>query len=291
MRLVQLPNVNDDPTDFYYLFDFSKLVSEVEEDILVDFSQCGFLRQNAVAMLGGLARKAESRGIRLHFKWDSLTRRVKNNLRKNGFMGTFASFASNSSGNSIPYREDLNDSPDSYIEYLKEEWLHPGWVNMSPALREAITSKVYEIYRNAFDHGLSSIGVFSCGQLYPNLSELRLSIVDFGIGIPTEVKHYLRNHSMNASDALSWAFKIGNTTKPSDDHGRGLGLGILKDYIKANNGILEIYSNDGYVKVTKNQEVFQNTPYFFGGTIFNITIKQDESYYCFASEVDNDPLF
>jgi signal transduction histidine kinase len=291
MRVISIPKINDNQTDFFYLFHLWTLINEAKEDIRIDFSNCKFLRQNAVAMLGGLKRLADQKGVEVVFDWGTLNRSVEVNLRKNGFLATFSNAYWSATGNSIPYREDKTDDSDSYIEYLKTEWLYHGWVNISPLLRDAISSKVYEIYRNAFDHGLSPVGTFSCGQYYPNLNELRLTMVDFGIGIPSEVRRYLKSPNLCAKDALKWAFKEGNTTKPSADHGRGLGLGILKEFIKANNGILEIYSNDGYVKITKNSEEFNNIDYYFGGTVFNITIICDETYYCLASESDEEPIF
>jgi len=58
---------NDDLADFQSLF---WLWSEVDDDCLdvtFDFSYCRFLRQNAVAFLGGLARLIEDRGGRVVF--------------------------------------------------------------------------------------------------------------------------------------------------------------------------------------------------------------------------------
>ncbi|CAI8879451.1 ATP-binding protein [Brevibacillus sp. IT-7CA2] len=291
MRTIRIPAINDNQMDFFYLFALWYLINESKEDIKIDFSNCTFLRHNAVAMLGGLKRLASCNSVEVVFDWATLRYGVASNLRKNGFVKHFGVNDWSSTGNSIPYREDVRDESNSYIEYLKNEWLYQGWLNISTMLRDAISSKVYEIYRNVFDHGLSPIGAFSCGQYYPKLNELCLSIVDFGIGIPNEVKNYLNKPEMSSKKALEWAFKTGNTTKPSNEHGRGIGLGILKEFIKANNGKLEIYSNDGYVKITKDHEEFSETNFFFGGTIINITIIRDEAYYCFASEKENQPLF
>ncbi len=62
-----------------------------------------------------------------------------------------------------------------------------------------------EIYANAFEHGRTDIGVFSCGQHYPKLGELKLTVIDFGVGIPRNVRDFLKNSNLPADEALKWA--------------------------------------------------------------------------------------
>ena len=60
-KVIQIPTLNDGPYDFARLFEIWNDVNDYFEDIRFDFSRCGFLRPNAVAFLGGLARLVESR--------------------------------------------------------------------------------------------------------------------------------------------------------------------------------------------------------------------------------------
>jgi signal transduction histidine kinase len=154
---------------------------------------------------------------------------------------------------------------------------------MSEALQERITGEVSEIYQNAFEHSQSEIGVFSCGQHYPKAGWLQLTVVDFGVGIPNRVRSFPNNSGISTHEALKWAFMPGHTTK--QDICSGMGLSLLHDFVAQNQGILTLFSNDGCVIVDDNGIKFQNTYTKFSGTLVNIGLRCDQSYYCLASEV------
>jgi signal transduction histidine kinase len=212
------------------------------------------------------------------------------NLRQNGFMYAFNAGEEPWQGNSIPYREDQHQDRDGLVYYLAEQWLGRDWVHIGQLLRNIIVGTAWEIYANAFEHGQTDIGVFSCGQHYPKLGELRLTVVDFGVGIPDNVRVFLENRDLPADKALKWAFQKGTTTRRGSVTG-GIGLDCLKRFVKINKGKLEIFSHDGYVAIDENQETYQNRQTFFGGTLVNITLKCDESYYSLVFETDDKPLF
>ena len=141
------------------------------------------------------------------------------------------------------------------------------------------------MYGNAFEHGESEIGIYSCGQHYPRRHELKLTVVDFGVGIPSNVREYARNEKIPADKAIEWAFRRGTTTKTSDDIGRGIGLDLLKDFVKINKGKLEVFSHDGYAAIDEDHEEYSKRQTFFEGTLLNITLICNESlYFHFASE-------
>lgn len=100
-------------------------------EVRFDFSCCRFLRQNAVAFLGGLARLLEGRGGRVEFAWDSLQPSVAANLRQNGFTEAFSGPGHSWLGNSIPYIEHRQASAHEYADYLSNRWLGQGWIGIS----------------------------------------------------------------------------------------------------------------------------------------------------------------
>jgi hypothetical protein len=288
-----VPTINDEQHDFDRLFSLWDQANDDSLEVAFDFSYCGFLRQNAVAFIGGLARLIESRGGRATFRWDTLQQKIFTNLAQNGFLYAFGNSSGPWNGNSIPFREDrLQDN--AVAEYLKTQWLGREWMNISDRLRDSIVGNVWEIYTNAFEHGNSDIGVFSCGQHYPGLHELKLTVVDFGVGIPANVRWHFQHDSaaQNFSDAncLRWAFRSGNTTKP-EGIGRGVGLDLLRDFIQLNNGKLEIFSHNGYTLIEGSSDIVNNRASFFQGTLANITLKCDESSYHFSDEPSQDPYF
>ena len=294
-KVVQIPTINDEPADFKRLFSIWNQANDYFEDVRFDLSRCHFLRPNAVAFLGGLARLISSRLGTAVFDWDSLRdSAIMMNLRQNGFAGMFCHPSSAWTGHSIPYREDRVQDVNAIMDYLTHSWLGRGWVQVSPRLRDAIVGRMWEIYNNAFEHSGSEIGVFSCGQHFHKQNELCLSVVDFGQGIPAKVRNYLSSDSragqLAAAGCLRWAFQRGNST---DQAGvaRGLGLDLLKEFVRLNQGKLEVYSNEGYVVIDKNGERFENRSASFEGTIFYITLRCDEALYRFADEPDDEPPF
>jgi len=210
-QVVNMPSLNDRNWDFERLFTIWSQVNGYFEDVRVDFSGCGFLRPNAVAFLGGLARLIESRLGTVVFDWSTLQNNaVMMNLRQNGFAGAFGHPSPGWAGNSIPYREDRRRDPNEIMDYLEHSWLGRGWVRVSQRLRDAIVGHMWEIYNNAFEHSGSEIGVFTCGQHFQNKNELVLSVVDFGQGIAAKVRNFLRRdpraEKLTAAGCLRWAF-------------------------------------------------------------------------------------
>jgi len=273
--ILRVPTLNDRRTDCTRLFSLYKKVPFLEkQEVIIDFSNCRFLRHNAVAFLGGLARLVQFYGGRVNFVWDTLQEDIRANLTQNGFIGTFDGSQREGSGNSIPYREYQNEDMGAIAAYLENDWLRPGWVQVSSNSNDEITLNALEIYSNVFEHSESEIGVFTCGQRYPNRSELCLTVSDFGVGIPTKVRQFLNQPQHPANKALQWAFQPGNTTRAGRVSG-GTGLDTLKNFVKAKQGEIEIYSNDGYALISSTQEVYKNSFTPFEGTLINIRIRCD----------------
>jgi len=177
------------------------------------------------------------------------------------------------------------------MDYLEQYWLGRGWVQVSKRLRDAIVGHMWEIYNNAFEHSGSEIGVFTCGQHFPHNETLLLTVVDFGQGIPAKMRGFFRQHTdeelvakLTGASCLRWAFQAGNTTKVGEPGGSGLDL--LKEFVRLNQGKLEIYSNDGYAIVDKDGERFENRDLAFEGTVVHITLRCDEKLYRFRDEAE-----
>jgi hypothetical protein len=227
------------------------------------------------------------------FDWSTLRHgAVMTNLCQNGFAGTFAYPSSRWDGNSIPYREDKTLDMNGIMDYLTYNWIGKGWVHVSDRLRDAIAGRMWEIYSNAFEHSGTEVGVFSCGQHYWRQNYLILSVVDFGRGIPANVRSFLRQYveealvsKLSGAACLKWAFERGNSTC-TDGVARGLGLDLLKEFVRLNQGKLEIYSNDGYAIVDKDSERFENRDLAFEGTVVHITLRCDENLYRFRDEAE-----
>ncbi len=290
-KIIPIPTVNDGPWDFQNLFAIWDQANDYFEDVCFDFSHCGFLRPNAVAFLGGLARLIESRFGSVAFDWASLRNgAVMTNICQNGFAGAFGYPSARWNGNSIPYREDKLLDMNAIMDYLTYNWIGKGWLHISDRLRDAIAGTMWEIYNNAFEHSGTEIGVFSCGQHYGRQNDLILSVVDFGRSIPANVRTFLRQYAnedsvskLSGAACLKWAFERGNSTCMGSV-ARGLGLDLLKEFVRINQGKLEIYSNEGYAVVDRDGERYENRNVSFEGTVVHITLRCDENLYRFRDE-------
>ncbi|MFH1097455.1 MAG: ATP-binding protein [Candidatus Desantisbacteria bacterium] len=292
-KTLSVPTINDyTAANFDVLFNLWNQINNDNMDVTFEFSNCKFLPHSAVAFLGGIIRLIQARGGIVRLVLDSIPTKVKANLEKNGFLSILGFGGVSKTGNSIPYREDSYQDKVVLVDYLKMYWLERGWVHVSEMLKDVIVGTVWEIYANAFEHRESPVGIFSCGQYYPRRHELKLTVVDFGVGIPSNVRLFFkpdpRAQSLSAASCLKWAFQRGMTTKPDS---RGMGLDLLKEFVKLNKGKLEVFSHEGYAIIDSEQEQFVNRTTFFEGTLVNITFICDESHYRFASERVEEPLF
>ena len=287
---LEVPTLCDSVTHYDRMFTLWNQVNGDGLNVMFRFSHCTFLKQNAVAFLGGLARLIEHRGGSVQFDWTTLKEKIYTNLAQQGFLESFGVNEGPWKGNSVSFREDRTKNKKELVNYLKSKWLGRGWISVSQKLRDAIVGRVWEIYENAFEHSHSSIGIFSCGQHYPNQKCLDLAVVDFGVGIPSNVRMFVHDESLPAGRTLEWAFQAGKTTKPNG-MGRGMGLDLLRDFVKVNDGWLEVFSHDGYARIDRQGERYETRNSMFEGTILNISLKCDDKLYCFDTEIPNTPLF
>ncbi len=289
--IVNIPNLDEKLSDYAWLFKTAQYV-QPETNVIFNFSGCMFLGPSAVAFLGGLARLLIARGCVVEFRWHTLPMRVKNNLIQNGFLHAFGQPHAPRSGNSIPYREDPVRNPKPYVAYLEQMWLGKKWIKISEALCSEIISRLCEGYLNVFDHSQSPVGLICCGQHFPKKHLLRLTMIDFGVGIPENVRNHFHKtknispQSLPADTCLKWAFQRGTSTLPG---GRGLGLDLLSSFVRVNNGHMEIFSNEGYARADNSGLAFTNQEVYFAGTLVTILLRCDEKSYCLATE--QDPVF
>lgn len=289
---IQVPRINDSQWDYAVL---ARMWGEVmaagdSAEVRFDFSRCDFLRPNAVVFLGGLARLIRYRGGRAHFDVTTMQVYVRTNLEQNGFAYAMWADSSPWKGNSIPYREDLQLNEDGIVEYLKNNWLGCGWVNISHELTNAIASQMWEVYANAFEHSGTRVGVLSCGQYFKQRKELVLAVVDFGVGIPSNARFHTGNAALPGGEAMRWAFTRGTSTaqKPGP---RGMGLDLLKEFVRVSQGVLAIYSHDGYACIDSSGEIYQNSHAFFEGTLAQVTLRCDGNHYALSNETNTAPYF
>ncbi len=252
--------------------------------ITLDFTTCKFLAHHATTILGGIAHHLEAQNSLLILDLETLAPPIRMNLAQNGLLQYLGHNQEPWDGNSIPFRHDSRLDRIDLINYLSHSWLGKGWLNIHQDLKERIVSKVLEIYLNAFEHSTSPLGVFSCGQHYPNKQRIKLTILDLGIGIPQSVRHFRKAPDLPAAEALQWAFQQGNSTQPIANTARGVGLDIMKAFIRKNQGKLRIYSHDSFAQITAEKEEYGRRKLPFQGTIVDIDLACSSDYYSLSPQ-------
>lgn len=284
MTTVYIPRLGDRTHDWPALFHTLDQIYNLEEPIFLDFSRCTFLASNAVAALAAAISWRIHNGTRIEIQWHSFRGDVLDNLRKNGFAGAFGDRNVPWRGNTIQLLNHTECDEDEIVSYLESEWIQKGWLDVTEKLAALVVSKVWEIYGNAFEHSFSKIGTFSCGQYFPNIRNLSLTIVDAGIGIPDNVRRFRGECGMSGEDALAWAFGAGNSTKARSGISRGVGLNLLRSFLSVNGGSLVLYSGDSAALITNGNITFQSLAQPVKGTLVHINLICDDRHYYLTSE-------
>ena len=308
--IIELPSIRDDESGYSYLFKLAdRVISDPLNHFDINFNNCSILEQNAVAVLGGLARYVNSKNTLANkalggiltpkcgvmFLVDTMSSLISKKLIENNFLSHFSNknFPGYPIGDYIGYRQhtDYLDA-NEIASHLHNEWLSDEKINLSSELKSAIVSRIFEIFMNAYGHGverskIQGLGVISCGQYNKKDGKLKLTVVDFGAGIIETVKTHI-NPEFSDLEAMHWALTTGNSTR-TDSKGeqipRGLGFGLLSEFVSLNEGSFSVFSNACCAHVNSNGEYevsTMKTP--FAGTMVNISINCDDKHYKFISE-------
>ncbi|MEK6662693.1 MAG: hypothetical protein AABY73_02385 [Pseudomonadota bacterium] len=308
--LIELPSIRDDGSGYNYLFKLAaNIIADPHRHFNFNFKKCAILDQNAIAMLGGLARYVDSHntiansglsGIILQkcgvmFQVESMSQIISELLIENNFLSHFSkeNFDGYPEGDYIGYRQHMEYlDANAIASHLNHQWLSDEKISISPDLKNAIVSRIFEIFMNAYGHGVErcktpGLGVISCGRYYKKESKLKLTVVDFGCGIIENIKAHLKS-DIDDIAATRWALETGNSTKTDSMYEhipRGLGFGLLAEFVSLNKGDLSVFSNSCCAKVSENGNYDvsrMKTP--FSGTMVNIAINCDGRHYKFISD-------
>lgn len=315
-KVIQIPTIKDDGSGYDKILSIAQAVfDDPYHHFDFDFSRCAIIDHNAVVMLGALARYVDYHNNQMKisramlspirsaanvagvmFLVDTMGSAVRERLIENNFLSHFSSGSLNGYpvGGYLGYREHnyLQDA-DKIADHLQNEWLSAAKLRLSDKLKPAITSRILEVFSNAYGHGVSiqdmkTMGVYSCGHFSNKDKTLNISVLDFGPGIVSNVQRV--RGGMSSVDAMKWALVKGNSTRTDSrisDIPRGLGLDLLHNFVHVNGGVLRIYSND--VKVISSKAtglVVEESAGYLRGTLVGIKINCDDRYYRFTSEAE-----
>jgi signal transduction histidine kinase len=292
-----LPTIRSDKNGFTQLARLKDaLSSSIDDELIIDFSKCKFFDANMAASLKAvLSSVTDSSKI---IVINGLPQAVEDILRKNQFLNEYGyPVMRDTNQTTLPllrviFQYHCFQSSDSRVldNYLNTHLSGKGIPKMSPMLNEKFRQGIFEIFENCAKHSDSNQGIFVCGQFFPRLNRLDLTISDAGIGIRTNVRRFL-NKKVSSIDAIRWAMEEGNTTKTGSQPG-GLGLALLKNLIELNLGKIQIISRQGYYEFSRGKIKFEKLDADFPGTTINLEINtNDNNSYCLRSEISAKDIF
>lgn len=255
----------------------------------LDFSQVGFFDANMAAPLGAMLAQVADRFNAIEVV--NVPEMVERILRKNGFLTHYRYPAlDDSNRTTIPFRRLQRSDEGLFSDYVQRHLRGKGIPQMSNGLGKLFKKKIFEVFQNAVIHSESELGIFVCGQFFPQKQRLDLTIVDAGIGIRENVRRFLGT-KISSVAAISWALQEGHSTKIGPQPG-GLGLKFLQDFVRLNKGRIQIASRFGFYEFDNGRESFAKMAADFPGTAVTIEINTaDTTSYVLASEVEPKDIF
>ena len=261
------------------------VLSQQDAEITIDFDTCCRIDANLSAALGAILDRIIDSGFRVFLKYPP-EKQVRKALARIHFLKAWnVHTRTEERDNFVEYRRFGSEDVASFMKYIDAGIIrNPRFPRHTDLAGSKILESILEIYVNACTHGKTDF-VYSCGEYKEDSNWLEMTIVDCGRTIPNNVNEFLSSRnipSLGHCDAISWAFIEGHTTKNEPG---GLGLAILKDFIRMNNGELQVVSGFGMVEYDGRKSEQSLLEMLFPGTIVNMKFNfDDQKNYYMASE-------
>ncbi|MCW5206417.1 hypothetical protein VU08_05750 [Desulfobulbus sp. F5] len=288
--IVSLPEIRHDLSGFQAL---TNLWAETKdcffENIEIKLDGASWLDADMCAAFGAILHNLSGPNT---VKLTGIRPNVESILSKNGFLSHYGrKRIQDRWGTTIPYqRFDIKDER-YFAKYIEQEFLHRTELpDMSLGLMKKFRESICEIFGNSVLHSQTKLGIFSCGQFFPNRNRLDFSVADLGIGIRRNIKDSL-GLELSPEQAINWATQKGNTTKRAPLPG-GLGLKLLGEFIDLNGGCIQIVSDAGYWRRQNRKTDMTLLRNPFLGTVVSIEINTaDTNSYVLTSELNAADIF
>ncbi len=155
---------------------------------------------------------------------------------------------------------DYHQTPYPFVR-LVQKHLH-----ISKDMEDYLATCLNEAIQNVQDHAKSPIGAVTCARFQTKASEIRIAIVDLGLGIFTTLNK-AHPDTQNAVHALKRVIR-GKFTAGSRVNNLGLGLSNLADIVRQFQGQFTIITSDALfiLKPKDGTELYITTKFNFPGT-------------------------
>lgn len=263
----KLPSINGNREGFESLAELWSLASIlVGRSLELDLSGCTSFDANMAAPLGAVLSLVADKLNRIEIV--GVQGPIENSLRRNQFLTQYGYAPLETGATVLPYRRLQLADERLFGEYLRRYLPGKGFPQMREGVGKVFQQSLFEVFQNSVAHSDSNLGVFVCGQFFPNELRLNLTISDAGVGLSAKVRSFLKNPSLTSEAAIQWALEGGNTTRTGRRPG-GVGLKFMHDFVTRNRGNMQIVSGDGLYGATTG---YDKLSFAFPGTTVNFEI-------------------
>ena len=285
-------SLKTDNSGFSFL---AAVLSETARDakFIFDFKQVEWIEANLCAVLGAIIETNKTHGASFTFE-NFNNSYIENTLRNNGFLTYIKEKAGKPSvkHTGIPFQKFDLKNEDELEEYIYKYVLTNHQVpEMSEGAQKKVYRSIFEMYQNSVMHSGAQF-IFVCGQYYKFKGRMALTMVEIGKTFKENVtSHNIKYAYYTGKQSIEWAVESGNTTKPASETG-GLGLDLIREFLKINGGKLQIRSADGYWVEKKGIIETVDCQSEFQGSIVNIEFNlRDRNSYYTSEDIDIDSIF
>jgi anti-sigma regulatory factor (Ser/Thr protein kinase) len=244
------------------------------EPLILDFAGCSFLSAEATALLASIFLDRKRRGFSTELNLAFVHADVGRHLDRTGLLWLCETGAGLSpSGSSLPLLTTEVLDRERILRYIDQELMgREQMPTMTARLQKDIRQAFFEVIGNIFYHSGSPIGAIVCGQIYPKANEIQVTFLDRGVGVAAKVRSCV-NGIDGDGRAIGWALRRGTSTLATASLSRGLGLFLLREFIRANGGQFRIYANGAYLEETRGTPSRGSLDPPLKGTLVDLRIK------------------
>ena len=245
--------------------------------VILDLSTCTFLNAEGAAILAAFVLHRQECGHQTRIDWETVSSDIRRQLGRWELTELFGVNNHPWTDNAIPLFHQKRLDGGAVEEYISSV-IRAGdnMPAMTPLLVKETNRALCELFVNIFEHANSPCGGLAIGQYYPHVKQVQICVCDLGVGLAEKVQR--AGHAPDCCGmAIRWALEEGNSTKSGLG---GLGLFMLREFVKLNGGSLRLLANTGYYVQSGANQNSQSLTTSFPGTLIQIglLIRPDEVY-------------
>lgn len=232
----------------------------LDREFIFDFHALRFIEGSGLTVFCNTLEWLYSHGVQVFFtNHQDGTRRAIAYLDDCGFFerGLGAKLRPGAAirGTTLPFTAVAHAEAHGWLEYRFTPWMSQV-LGVNHAALGSVRACVKEVFNNIIDHSTQSTG-FVHVQHYPKAKNVRVTISDFGRGIPSNVR--TKFPGIDDGTAILRATERGFTTKGHPAN-MGVGLDYLVQTVTSNHGNVGIYSFQGALHCHRSASGVRRVP-------------------------------